>query len=162
MATNTKKTTPKKSSKPAASKSRTTAKPAAKPNPLETVGQVAVKGLYLGLGTAVLVAENAEDFAKRAIQRGEKLPVRENLDKLASASKKQLDTVKKQLDHVKTFVQKRKGKHNGASLESMLRSEISKAMKRVQEPLKRNITELSKRLTNLAHQVNKMMTAAAK
>lgn len=63
-------------------------------NLLVLASDVATKGLHFSLGATVLLVENGRQFFKKAIERGEKVEVKRNLERLASFSKKQVGTLR--------------------------------------------------------------------
>ncbi len=114
---------------------------------LSFAGKVATNGLYLGLGASALLAENTSEFVKRAIQRGERVDITDNLYKFASMTKKQAESVRAILE--------RKIKSSDSRLETRIKQEVANVANMVQIPLRKNLQNLNRRVTELSKQVNK-------
>ncbi|MBI1748931.1 MAG: hypothetical protein HYR55_20450 [Acidobacteria bacterium] len=129
-------------------------------NPVEMVTKYAVNGLYFGVGAAALVAENAQEFMKKAVHRGEQVDLLENLGKInrwqEKVSEQLGDFPQQPLKLFRSFVSETKKKDPMVVLEARLREEVLKATDRIQTPIKKNLQDLNKKVNNLSNLVSKM------
>lgn len=140
------------------------------PNPMDRALMYAVNGLYFGVGAAALVADNAEGFVKKAVQRGQRVDFSESLGKLYDLQESLQQTVqanvgrlaelpRQPLKAIRSLVTSRRDRDPMIVLEARLREEVLKAASRVQTPLKKNIQDLTKKVNNLSNLVGKMAAA---
>lgn len=131
---------------------------------MDRVTLYAVNGLYFGMGAVGLVADGAESFIKKAVERGQKVDVFEGLGKVYGLQEKisgklsetWSEIPKQPMKIIRSLLPSRREADPIVVLEARLREDVMKAAERIQTPLKKNLQDLAKKVNNLSNMVGKI------